>query len=99
MPPSLSPNLFDPTTVSGRSKPMDPRAPVPPVELVLETPVLQKVSTIAVRPEDKEVFDALQSWWRLRYGGRVTQWELFTHLLVAALGDGDQRFAGAQERV
>lgn len=69
------------------------------MELVVDGPVVQKVATVAVRPDDKQVFDALQSWWRLQYGERLTQWELFTHVLAAALEDGSGVFAGARERV
>lgn len=97
VPPSISPNVLDPTTVSGRPKPRD--GPSPPVELVVDGPVVQKVATVAVRPDDKVVFDALQSWWRLRYGEWPTQWELFTQVLSAALGDDAGPFAGASDVV
>ena len=49
----------------------------------------RRTSSVEVRREDKELFDALQAWWLLRHGERLTQWELFTVLLVEALeGEG-----------
>lgn len=65
----------------------------------MDGPVVQKVSAVAVRPDDKVVFEALQSWWRLRYGERLTQWELFNQVLAAALERGEGPFAGASDVV
>jgi len=86
-PSSISPAAFDPTDVLGRPKPRDLASPLPPVELAFETPVVQKTSTVQVRPEDKLVFDALQAWWHFRHGKRMTQWELFSVVLACAVAN------------
>lgn len=86
---SISPTAFDPTDVFGRPKPRDPSSPPPPVELAFETPVLQKTSAVQVRPEDKQVFDALQAWWHFRHGKKLTQWEMFTIVLTTAVANRD----------
>lgn len=96
-PPSISPNSFDPTTASGRPKPTDPSAPPRDVELAVETPVVRKTATVQVRPEDKAVFDALQAWWHFRHGSRLTQWELFSLVLAAAVSNREGALAPALE--
>lgn len=97
LPPSISPNAFDPTGATGRPLPRDPAAPQLPVELALETPVVQKTATLQVRPEDKAVFDALQAWWHFRMGKRLTQWELFTIVIAAAVSNEKGALAPAAD--
>ncbi|HVM44374.1 MAG TPA: hypothetical protein VM582_00460, partial [Candidatus Thermoplasmatota archaeon] len=96
-PHSVSPSSFDPTTVSGAPRPGARALPPGSLELAVEGPVVRKTATVQIRPEDKEVFDALQAWWFLRHGRRVTQWELFTELLAAATEARGGPFAGALE--
>lgn len=64
-------------------------------------PVLpaKPTSAIAVRPEDKEIFDALVAWWHFRHGERIPPEELFARLVEAALRDRDGAFAGALDVV
>ena len=65
------------------------------MELAVGTPPVRKVATLAVRYEDKEVSDALQAWYHVRFGRPVTQWELFSLVLAAALANEGGVFAGA----
>lgn len=67
------------------------------MELAVETPVVRKTATVQVRPEDKVLFDALQAWYLFTAGKRLTQWELFTLVLVDALENQAGRFAGARD--
>lgn len=93
-PASIPPTAFDPTDASGRPKPLGPRAQV---ELAFETAPLRKVATYQIRYEDKVVSDALQAWHLWRYGKRVTQWELYSIVLAAALENRSGPFVGALE--
>ncbi len=67
-----------------------------PMELALDAFPVARTQVIALRREDKEVFDALQAWWHFRQGKRLTQWELFSLLLADALENADGRFADAR---
>jgi hypothetical protein len=77
----------------------DPSSPVPPpagIEFVFDEFPPRRTLTIALRREDKEVFDALQAWWHFRMGERLTQWGLFSLLLEAALDNPHAPFAEAK---
>lgn len=54
-------------------------------ELVPEPPVRRGTATINVSWPDKEVFDAIQWWLSYQEGRLVTQWEVFSFILSAAL--------------
>lgn len=56
-------------------------------------------ATLAIRPEDKETFDALLAWWHFRRGERLPPEELFAQLLEAALKNKSGAFAGALDVV
>lgn len=93
---SISPNSFDPTTVSGHPRLLDPSRP-PSVELVRDGPVVRKVTAVGVRYDDKVVFDALQAWWLIHRGERLAQWDLFSVVLSEALANRGGRLGGAAE--
>ena len=42
-------------------------------------------ATLAIRPDDKETFDALLAWWHFRHGQRLPPEELFARVLHAAV--------------
>lgn len=65
----------------------------------MDGPVVQKVSGYALRPDDKDVMDALKAWFRVRYGRSVTQWELFSIVLACALSNEESLLAGALDDI
>lgn len=65
-------------------------------ELALDVFPRARTCMVALRREDKEVFDALQAWWHFRHGRRLTQWELFSLVLAEALENPGGRFAAAR---
>ena len=74
-----------------RTVPLSARAlhlPTRPV-LEVEAPASRGVTCVNVRREDKALFDELQSWWSFTHGQPLSQWDTFTLLLAAALGNGD----------
>lgn len=97
--PSIPPTAFDPTTATGSPKALGSRPPPGSLELAFETAPIQKVATIQARFEDKDVFDALQAWFRVRHGRALTQWELFSIVLAVALGADDSILSGALEAI
>ena len=98
-PASVSTNSFDPAHALLEPE-IDPRAlPLDVFDLAVDAPMVRKVATIAVRPDDKEVFDAVQAWWHFRHKERLTQWELFTAVLAGALTNEKGRFVGARDVV
>lgn len=80
--------------VAGPSPPADP-APAG-YELVLDEFPPRRTNLIALRADDKEVFDTLQAWWRVEHGERLTQWGLFSLVLGAALSNPEGPFVGAR---
>lgn len=58
-------------------------------ELALEEPVRRGTASVNVRWEDKVVFDAIQAWASHRKGRYVSQWDAFSLILAAALGNQD----------
>jgi hypothetical protein len=94
-PTSVSPNSFDPTGPTGSVK----SGASGPVDVVLDGPVVLKTHTWQLRPDDKALMDSLQSWYHVRYGQQLTQWELFSRVLVEALTKPDGRFVGAFEAI
>lgn len=98
-PPSIPPTAFDPMTATGRPKLPGPAFPPGSLELAFETQPVRKVATLQTRFEDKDVTDALQAWVRVRFGRSLTQWELYSFILAAALSNESSLFAGALEAI
>lgn len=81
---------LDPTDLFGRKV----REPAGPVELALEVPPPRRVSLVAMRHEDKVVFDGLQAWLCYRTGRKHSQWDAMSVVLAAALGNPAGALAG-----
>jgi hypothetical protein len=45
------------------------------------------VTSLNLRFEEKELFDVLHSWWALRSGRSLKQWDAFSILLAYALAN------------
>lgn len=67
-------------------------------ELAVEAPVRRGTATINVRWEDKEVFDAIQRWASHRRGRSLSQWDAFSLVLAAALGNREADLGRARLR-
>src|SRR5438094_924520 len=52
-----------------------------------------RTSSIAVRRDDKSVFDSYASYCEVELGRRLSQWDTFTLLLSEAMGNRRGRFA------
>lgn len=64
-------------------------------ELAFEEPVRRGTASLNIRHEDKAVFDAIQLWASHRRGRALTQWEAFSLILAAALGNKEAEVANA----
>lgn len=64
-------------------------------ELAFEEPVRRGTACVNIRHEDKAVFDAIQLWASHRRARSLSQWEVFSLVLAAALGNKEEDLAGA----
>lgn len=54
-------------------------------ELVPDLPVRRATATVNIRWDDKTVFDGIKTWLQYERGRPITQWDVFTFILAAAL--------------
>lgn len=68
------------------------------VELAPEEAPPIRLRMVALRPDDKELFDKVQDFLAWREGRRFAQWDVFTIILAEALEKDGGRVAAALRR-